>query len=163
MKGALAMSEEELAALPVVEDAPYPAAVTDARPEGLYYRASDGAVWGVDRDGTRWVRWLVSPAPVKRERRREVWGGPRDLQAIADHLNRQEPGYTLRIRADTLAGAGWNWMLYGDQWHALRGKLFGSAYGTFEKRDGPEYWDVEVREAGERIYDRDGYPLPKAS
>jgi hypothetical protein len=96
--------------------------------------------------------------------RYDIWGDS-DLYKLAHYLNHRKVGDKVRVPVEVLTRMSYNSMAYSDLWHALRGNLIGSSYGSFIKeglgRDGG--WLITRCEEGERIYDRDGYPERRSS
>lgn len=88
------------------------------------------------------------------------------LDELADSINAMHPGERLVISVHALQDrALWNTMRHGggteDFLRAIREKVIGSAYGTVEiwqHLDPPSMVFVK-REAGARVFDRDGDPI----
>lgn len=104
-------------------------------------------------------------AKRRRERFPRMISGRHSLQDLADILNAMPVGARCSIDHLTWSDCDWNFLGYESREHALRGKLIGSNYGSFvitvDARTG--WVEVERRPEGEAIYDRDGYPIGRAT
>lgn len=158
-------TDAEFAALPVVELSTRSPALCDGVDGVAIWRDPEGAQWEVRKQSRRWVRMLLIPAPPPPPKPAPIlrFDGRFELFDLCMNLNRLAVGQRALLTEYALSGLSFNFFIYRDLWHAMRGHLLGSSYGSFHRTVGRDGWLIERRPDGDRrVYDRDGNPDPGA-